>query len=214
MANQKAFDEPVVFNAGATVVPGAAGGKVAVSTASGGITWQDELMSASRLSDCANMHWHLVAVGNNATNALASGTVYGSIAVCMKAGSFTQMALFTSSTAPSAITDCRVGVWNSSGTLLQGSGNLNGTITAANTVYSTLSLGGTVTLTQGQIVYLGVAFLGTTVPTLRGVSGSGLVALTSAIVRTKNANGWAGGALPNITGTNSVNPFPWLTLLP
>lgn len=239
MANERIENSLLIAKGGVQIPASAAAGKVAVSDASGNVSWVDastlatpahaashaitgsdaitpqaigEILASSRLSDCTTMHWGFVAQGNNPTNNLASGTVYGAIAKCVKAGGFTRLALYTSSAVPSGLTDVRVGVGDSTGAALLSSGNLSGTGFAANTVYA-LALGATINLTLGQTVYLEVAFLGTTVPTLRGFAGSGLINLSSDIVRTKNANGWAGGALPTITGTNSVNVFPWLALL-
>ena len=100
---------------------------------------------------------------------LVSGTMYGVAAFAMKAGTYTNIRFCTGGTAPSALTDVRGAVWDSTGTVLQATANLSGTVTAASTVYD-VALTSPVVLTEQQQVYLGVAWSGTTLQ-LRGASG-------------------------------------------
>jgi hypothetical protein len=108
------------------------------------------------------------------------------------------------------LTDVRAGVWHgTTEALLASTANVSATVTAASTVY-TVSLASPVTLKAGDEVYLGIGFLGTTPPTIRGNTGlADILALTPKVSR--RAAGWAGGTLPSLTTDWST--IPWVELL-
>lgn len=152
-----------------------------------------------------------------ATNTLTTALTYGARAVCKKSGTYTQLRFCTGSTAPGGTyTDCRVAVFNSDGTQkLAESANVVATVTAASTIY-TISLGAGCTLNKGDVVYLAIGFIATTMPTLRGLATiiSALSSLVPVLGR-QSAAGWTTGNAMNATlPTAGSSVVPWMELLP
>jgi len=148
-----------------------------------------------------------------ATSNLVSGTVYGAIAFAMKAGTYNSIRFCTGGTAASALTDVRLGVWNSAGVLLGSTGNVSGSITAGLNTLFELALTAGVTLTENQQIYLGLGWTGTALSMRVAAMVGALVGTRTgrAIGLSKTASGYAGGALPALgAGTSGI--FPWMEL--
>lgn len=143
---------------------------------------------------------------------LATGTKYGAVAFARKAGTYNNVVFCTGASTPSAVTDLKVAVWDSSGTLLQASANVSGTVTVASTVYE-IPLAAGVTLTAGQRIYIGFAFIGTTL-NVRGAAGVAAMVgtRTGRTFTTARANGsWAGGTVTTLS-TGGTGIIPWCEL--
>lgn len=172
--------------------------------------------SPKRSSDCSTVPRELLSV---AVGAPASGSIIFARAVCVKNGAFTKIRFATGSTTPSGLTQVRLGVWTpAAGAKQAETADLSATITAANTLYDNLALGSTVNLTLGQAVYLGIVFVGTTPPNLRGASqsgngvpGSSINALAPRLSGLQT--GYASGALPDITSITDAANVPWIELV-
>lgn len=142
---------------------------------------------------------------------VASGTSLAARARVLASGVYTKVRFCTGTTAPSGLTDFRVGVWNASdGTPIETSANASATVTAASTLYE-ISLSNPVSLTIGQEVYIGVAVVGTTPGTYRGNASFNQINDISPSV-SKARTGWAGGALMNLTA--SYSGIIWAELIP
>lgn len=148
-----------------------------------------------------------------AVSALTSGTVYGAVAFAMKAGTYNTIRFCTSATAPSGLTDVRMGVWNSAGVLLGSTGNISASVTTINSLVE-VGLTAGVVLTENQQVYLGLGWIGTAL-------GMRVSPMVGALVGTRTgrtfglsrtASGYAGGALPALgAGTSGI--LPWMELI-
>jgi uncharacterized cupin superfamily protein len=141
---------------------------------------------------------------------IAGGQVHAARARCRRGGTFTKIRFATGTTAPSGLTDVKAGVWSTTNdTLLAATADEDATVTAASTVY-TLNLTAPITLKAGDEVYLGVGFVGTTPPSVRGNTGlQDVLALSPKIGR--RASAWAGGTLPTLT-TDAFG-IPWVELV-
>ncbi len=141
--------------------------------------------------------------------ALTTGTVYGVLAYAKTAGSFTKIRMATGTTV-TAVTEVRLGIYNSSNVLLASTANLSGTITTGSTLYDNLALDTTVTTTVGQQLYLAIAYTGTTL-NVRGTALSSAVSgLTPVLAKT---TAYAGGALPSL-GSSATGNVVWIELVP
>lgn len=164
-----------------------------------------------RASDMGTLPRVLVT---SSAGSFGSGNPIAMAAVAKASRSFTQIRFRTNSTAPSGTyTDCRAGVWAADGvTKVSETANAVATVTAASTVY-TLALGTTVTVTRGDILYLGVAFIATSMPTICGIAGfASTLNITPVIAR--QGSGWTtGSTLPNLSSSNSA-AMPWIELVP
>lgn len=140
--------------------------------------------------------------------AVGGGEVWGCRAVCRTGGTFTKVRLRTGTVAPSALTDLRAGVWDSTGTKLIESANVSATVTAASTIYDVTVP--SVMLNSGDIVFIGAGSVGTSI----NYRGTGVDAVLNAQPPTLAflATGYAGGALPNIGNARAV--YGWFKLVP
>lgn len=165
-----------------------------------------ELRRSSNVSSMSRM-----IASSNLT--ITSGTVYGVLAYAKTAGTFTKIRFATAgSTTPSGLTDVRLGVYNSSNVLMASTANLSSTVTASSTLYDNLALGTPVTTTAGQQLYLAIAFVGTTVPQVKGANPiSGMSGLTPVLAKT--SSGYTGGTLPSL-GSAATGNVVWIELVP
>lgn len=159
-----------------------------------------------RSSNVSSMN-RLVASGN--LN-LTTGTVYGVLAYAKTAGTFTKIRFATGTTAPSGLTEVRIGVYDSSNNLLASTADIHSTVTAASTLYDNLALSSSVTTTVGQQLYLAIAYMGTSL-SVKGVPlASGMVGLSPVLAKTTT---YSGGTLPNL-GSGSTGNVIWVELVP
>lgn len=142
---------------------------------------------------------------------VASGTIVAGRAKVVRAGVFSKIRFCTGTTAPSGITDFRGGVWDSSATtVLATTNNESASVIAASTVYE-LSFPSPITLAANQEIYIGIAVVGTTPGTYRGIASfSGINNLDPAISKARTS--WAGGTLLSLT--SSYSGIPWAELVP
>jgi hypothetical protein len=175
-------------------------------TVSGAITANNffdefELRRASNVSTMSR----LIAATNLG---LTTGTVYGILAFAKTAGTFTKIRFATGTSAPSAVTEIRLGVYNSSNVLLAETGNISGTVTSATTLYDNIALGSGVTITAGQQLYLAIAFTGATLNVKGATLTNGMPSLSPVISKTV---AYSGGALPTL-GSGSTGNVVWIEL--
>lgn len=198
------------------------------SAAADGVTWatpdvtQAELdavaapgrnyLDASRSAEVCTIPRGMIA---GASSTLASGIVVAWRAIVRSAGTYAQMRFRVGAEFTSAI-DARVGVWSEDGTvLLAESANIAASLTL-NTLL-TVALVPSVTLTEGQVLFLGIGGVGQTAGTL--LSGDALVSgniynLSPALQRSKT--GYTGGSLGTVPLTAQVSHTQplWMELLP
>jgi hypothetical protein len=141
--------------------------------------------------------------------ALTSGTVYGILAYAKTAGSFTKIRFMTGTTV-TAVTEVRLGVYNSANVLLAETANLSGTVTTGATLYDNLALGSTVVTTVGQQLYLAIAYTGTTLNVRGSAIGAGMSGLAPVLAKT---TAYAGGGLPGL-GSSATGNVVWIELVP
>lgn len=141
---------------------------------------------------------------------LTTGTVYGVLAYAKTAGSFTKIRFSTGSTTPSALTEVRLGVYNSANTLLASTANVSASITTSNTLYDNLALDATVNTTVNQQLYLAIAFTGTTLSVKGANPTSGMSGLSPVLAKT---TAYAGGTLPSL-GSSATGNVVWIELVP
>lgn len=149
---------------------------------------------------------------------LSTGRAYAARALCKADGTYTQIRFMTGATPPSGTyTDMRAGVWNDAGTvLLASTANAFATVTQASTLY-TLSLGAGVELEKGDEVFLGLGFIASTQPTIRGAAAGAadLLSLAPALARINAGGSWTtGNALSAAMSTTNATAMPWVELLP
>jgi hypothetical protein len=141
--------------------------------------------------------------------ALTTGTVYGVLAYAKTAGTFTRIRFMTGTTV-TAVTEVRLGVYNSANLLLSSTANLSATVTTGSTLYDNLLLDTAVTTTVGQLLYLAVAYTGTTLNVRGAAVGSPLAGLAPVLAKT---TAYAGGALPSL-GSSATGNVAWIELVP
>jgi hypothetical protein len=164
---------------------------------------EDELRRSSNVSTMGR----LLATSN--LN-LTTGTVYGVLAYAKIAGTFTKIRFVTGSTAPSGLTEVRLGVYNASNVLLGSTADIHTTVAAASTLYDNLTLDTPITTTVGQQLYLAIAYTGASLQ----VKGSSIAAGMSGIAPAlSKAVVYSGGALPPFGGSASGN-LAWIELVP
>lgn len=191
------------------------------SHAIGGSDWLKpsdigEDLALRKSSDVSTMS-RLLGLATSQT--LSTGGVYIARAVCKAAGTYTKIRFMTGTTTPSGLTALKLGVWaDVSGSNYNSQGvdtaDLSSVVTAATTLYDNIALGGAgVTLTLGQVVYLGLGWAGTTL-SARGVSvGTGAAAKLSPVL-SAFISGYTTGALPTVTTSGSTGSVLWMELIP
>jgi hypothetical protein len=142
---------------------------------------------------------------------LTSGTTYGSVAFARTAGRFTKIR-FATGGAGSGVTDLRAGVWNASGTKLTETADLSGSF-ATNTLFDNQALGGTVTVAEGDQIFLGIGSVASTAISVRGAAALGVVLAVSPALGRAASGLTAGAVLPNLTGS-AGGLAPWVELIP
>lgn len=146
--------------------------------------------------------------------AATSGAIYVGRAVARTAGAFTK-ARWASATSggASGITAARLGVWDDSNVRL--ADVALSTTAAAGTLFDNIALGSTVNVTAGQVLWLGIVFVGTTPPIYRGWQGHGQMGQLTPIV-SKVQTGYSSGALPNplVPAAGGSSFVPWIELVP
>lgn len=142
-----------------------------------------------------------------------SGTVYGALAWARTAVTRTKIRFITGTTAPAGCTDARGIVWNSDNTLRTDTGNQSATVTLASTLYE-LTLAAPVVLAEGDEVRIGVGFVATTMPTIRGVvSNSSVMSVTPKLLY--SGSGWtADTSPPALNPSAGPSAYPWVELIP
>jgi hypothetical protein len=134
------------------------------------------ILDAARAGECETMARDPIQFSNLA---FTGGNWLGHAAISRTAHTYTQIRFMTGATAPSGLTDVRCGVADTSvGNILQQTGNMASSVTAANTLY-TFNLLSSLSLAAGQSVQLGMAVLGTTLPTVMGWTLTGKSAINS-----------------------------------
>ncbi len=164
-------------------------------------------LSASQSSAVATMPRQLAST---AMGGLSSGMTIAALVVCDKAGTYSALRFCTGATAP-VLTDLRAGVWNAdTGIMMVQSDNYSSLVTSSNSVYE-IPLQGTLDLTVGQKMYLGISVVGSVPGTYLGVAG--VASLNSVPPQlTKVQTGWAGGQVPALSSTSS-NGILWAELI-
>ena len=121
-----------------------------------------------RSSDCFTVPRNLAATASGP----ATTNVWGFRAPNLKAQTYTKMRLGIGGTAYAGLTDARLAVWATDGTLLSESANLSASINgvAANTVPAAFSLATPVVLLDSDDVILGLALLGNSAGSLAAVA--------------------------------------------
>lgn len=162
----------------------------------------------TRSSDCSTMS-RLIGIDSTA---LSTGNAYGVLAISQSSNTYTKIR-FATAGAPSAITALRAAVWDSSGNPIASTADISATITTGPTLFDNLALATGAALTAGQSVYLGVAWVGTTL-TVAGVSS--LAAANNALppVLVRSATGYAGGAVPVLNAAGATTRLIWAELVP
>lgn len=180
------------------------------TTPTTGTSIPESTFEATLSADVASMpRQYVVAAGA----AAVSGTVYAARARVRKTATYSQLRFFTGTTAPSGLTDARFGVWDDTAAAkLAETANVSATITAATTIY-TLTFVAPVALKRYQDVYIGGGFIGTTPPSLRGLSMASSPFAALAPVLAKQTTGWTTGVLPASLGSTS-GLVMWAELLP
>jgi hypothetical protein len=164
---------------------------------------EDELRRSSNVSTMGRL---LAASNLN----LTSGTVYGVVAYAKAAGTFTKIRFATGSTAPSGLTEVRLGVYNTSNILLGSTADIHTTIISASALYDSIALDTPITTTAGQQFYLAIAYTGASLQ----VKGSALPAGMSGLAPVlSKAAVYSGGALPSFGGSANGN-VAWIELVP
>lgn len=170
---------------------------------------QGEMLDFTRSSEVSTISRFFVS----SSFVLNSGVVYGAIARVRTAGTFTKVRIAVGSTL-SVVTDLRIGIYDATGaTKLGETGNLSASATL-NTLMDNQALTSSVSLTQGQVVFLAVGFIGTSIsiacrPLI--IVGPILTSVTPTI--TRGTSGWTTGPLPATLSGTSVNA-PWIELIP
>jgi hypothetical protein len=190
-------------NAGTGDVAAAGSLSVSGTVSASNVFGEDELRRSSNVSTMGR----LLATSN--LN-LTTGTVYGVLAYAKTAGTFSKIRFVTGSTAPSGLTEVRLGVYNASNTLLGSTADIHATVTAASTLYDNIALGTPITTTVGQPLYLAIAYTGASLQ----VKGSSLAAGMSGLAPVlSKAVVYGGGTLPPFGGSASGN-LVWIELVP
>jgi hypothetical protein len=153
---------------------------------------------------------------NNST--LISGTVYGTLAICRTAGTYTKIGFLHNTVTPS-LTELRAGVHNpSTGVRTTDTGDIKASL-GAGTVGTIIesSLGSSVTLARGEAVFLSLGGSGVTMPSIRG--GAVAFALLNKTVnagykRGRVATGYTTGVLPTLNADATTSVMPYLYLAP
>jgi hypothetical protein len=163
---------------------------------------------AKRTSEVSTMP-RMLTISNLAHT---SGVVAGWEAYCEAAGTYTKIRYIVGATAFSGVTEFRVGVWDPDGTLLAESANLGDK--ALNTVHEGLLGGAGVTLTLGQRVILGIAAVGGTMGTFRGLNIAHSQGLSFGTRPARSKGGWAGGTLGTLPDAGTLSSMYFLELIP
>jgi hypothetical protein len=167
-----------------------------------------------RSSGCSTFQ-HLIAAASTGTS-LSSGAAYGGLAYNKIAQTYNHIRFCTGITAPSTLSSVVLGVTDSSGNELATTADIHTTVTTANTVYDNIALSAGITLTLNEVVYLGIAWAGTTLNVLalstRTASLMSLSQLTHNL--TRSASGYGTGALPTLTSSGLSSVIPWIELVP
>ncbi len=159
-----------------------------------------------RTSDASTMSRLLASSNCN----LTTGTVYGILAYAKNAATFSKIRFATGTTAPSGLTDLRLGVYNASNVLLASTGNLSASVTSASTLYDNLALSSGITTTSGQQLYLAVAYTGTSLSVKGTTLATGMAGLSPVCAKTTS---YAGGSLPSL-GSGATSNVAWIELVP
>lgn len=143
---------------------------------------------------------------------LTTSTMYGALAYALKGGTATGMRICTGGTAPSGLTDVRLVVVNSAGTVVAQTANIAAAITAASALIDQ-DFVTPFNYTERSAYYLAVAFQGTTL-NLRGISGVG--ALNGprglrTLATTRTAAYPTAGTIPTLT-TGTTGSWIWAEL--
>ena len=165
----------------------------------------DEVFFSSPVSTMARQY-----VGASLGSAVASGTCVAARARVTQSTTYTKVRFCTGTTAPAGLTDFRVAVWSTAdGTLLATSANASATVNAATVLYE-ISLQSPLALTAGQDVYLGIAAVGTTPGTYRGLASANPINSLEPII-TRSRTGWTGG--DPLTLNSSYSGILWAELV-
>lgn len=170
-----------------------------------------ESLDWMRFSDIETVPFPFVA---NTAGTLASGQVYGVVARVRKGGTYTKIRVRLGSGTPVGITAAKAGVWDlSTNALIQGTSDFNASVIASAIIDATLD--SSVTVSTGDLIVLGVVFVGATPPQVKGLAS--ISSLASAARNgagmSRTATGWVSGALPSVTATPS-GAIPSLGLIP
>lgn len=151
--------------------------------------------------------------------AAVTGSVYGALARCEKAGTFTKFR-FQLTTVGTSVTDFRVGLEVMTGAQAgqtRDSGDIHTTITTTPSV-NEVSIGSSIALAKGDLLFLKLGSVGTVGPSFKNCLGGATGLLLPAwgnYPRGRTAVGWAGGgALPTVTVDGGSGSLPWIQLIP
>jgi hypothetical protein len=139
--------------------------------------------------------------------ALASGYVYGALAIATAGGPFTGLRFMTGASVRE-VEHLRMGLWNSGGELLAESDDVAASVAEPLTV-QTVQLSEATTLTAGEAYFLGAGASGASF-SLRGTAAA---APAASPVLSRGSVDWDGGELPPITAIGFSGAIPWLELL-
>ena len=180
---------------------------------------------ASRTTNCGTVPITIATTGYQPANQDAIGAK----ATCLATGNYDKIRCkFT--TTGSSLTDVRLCVWNTSGTVLAYSGNLvtSGAVSTTFSNTTSLALNTTLALTLGTKLWLGVIVYGATSPTIPSIqaanygsfalSESLLIATTGSVTSEQmvysRATTWTGGtSIPTLTSGGSKFGAPWVELI-
>lgn len=149
---------------------------------------------------------------------MTSGTCIATACRVRTTGDYTKFQVVSGTNVGTSVTSIKLCVWDSAGTLLAASADQSAVIVGTSTTYSAISIGSTLSLVAGDVVYPGIAqtFSGTVCRFLGLVGSSKANALTCTglgVQLVKSATGYAGGTPPSLTTTaSSLTPF--INLLP
>jgi len=214
------FPASKIVSAGTTV------SGTAISTTNPAMDAAGSFWYSSRTSNVSTLPAILATSGA----APANQEAFAAKATCLATGNYDKIRCrFT--TAGSSLTDVRLCVWNTSGTVLAYSGNLV-TSGAVSTTFSNttgLALNTTLALTLGTKLWLGLVAYGATSPTMPNAQAGSYttfaladsmpIATTGSVnsemmTYSRTSTGWTGGtSIPTLTSGGAKFGAPWVELI-
>lgn len=156
----------------------------------------------------------------SSSSALISGTIYGALAICRTAGTYSKIGFVHAGNTPS-LTELRAGIHDptvTNWTRITDTGDIKASLSVGtiNTVIEA-ALGAPVTLARGQAIGLSLGGSGATMPSVSSAAVRFALqdrATKAGPKRARTATGYTTGVLPTLDTSPAGNFIPYVYLAP